>query len=108
MAGAKVLSPMSCEALALLGGRVRLGRRRRRWTVEGLAERVGVSPTTIRKVERGDPTVAIGTAFEAAALVGVALFHDDAARRALEGDVLAARLALLPAVVRPISVDDDF
>ena len=41
-------------------------------------------------------------------LVGWALFHDDAARRALEGDALAARLALLPAVVRPLTIDDDF
>ncbi len=103
-----MLSPVSSEALRLLGARVRLGRRQRRWTVEGLAERVGVSPTTIRKVEHGDATVAIGTAFEAAVLVGVALFHDDAARRALEGDALAARLALLPAVVRPLTIDDDF
>ncbi|MXZ30793.1 MAG: helix-turn-helix transcriptional regulator [Acidimicrobiia bacterium] len=108
MAGARVLSPVAGEALRLLGDRVRLARRQRRWTVEALAERVGVSPTTIRKVERGDATVAIGTAFEAAALVGVALFHDDAARRALEGDALAARLALLPAVVRPLKIDDDF
>lgn len=99
---------MASEALRLLGARVRLARRQRRWTVEGLAERVGVSPTTIRKVERGDATVAIGTAFEAAVLVGVALFHDDAARRALEGEALAARLALLPAAVRPLTVDDDF
>ena len=103
-----MLSPVSSEALRLLGARVRLGRRQRRWTVEGLAERVGVSPTTIRKVEHGDATVAIGTAFEAAVLVGVALFHDDAARLALEGDALAARLALLPAVVRPLTIDDDF
>ena len=103
-----MLSPVSSEALRLLGARVRLGRRQRRWTVEGLAERVGVSPTTVRKVEHGDATVAIGTAFEAAVLVGVALFHDDAARRALEGDALAARLALLPAVVRPLTIDDDF
>ncbi|MXV89795.1 MAG: helix-turn-helix transcriptional regulator [Acidimicrobiia bacterium] len=108
MAGIRVLSPVAGEALELLGARVRLERRRRRWTVEGLAERVGVSPTTIRKVERGDATVAIGTAFEAAVLVGVTLFHDDAARRALESDALAARLALLPAVVRPLRVDDDF
>ncbi len=103
-----MLSPVASEALGLLGDRVRLARRQRRWTVEGLAERVGVSPTTIRKVEHGDATVAIGTAFEAAVLVGVALFHDDAARRALEGDALAARLALLPAVVRPLTIDDDF
>ena len=37
----------------------------------------------MRKVERGDPSVALGTAFEAATLVGVPLFHHDAARRSV-------------------------
>lgn len=63
---------------------------------------------TIRKVERGDLTVALGTAFEAAALVGVALFHDDPVRRALEAEVATNRLAVLPSVIRTSQVDDDF
>jgi len=93
----------------LLGDRVRLARRQRRWTVEELAERVGVAHATIRKVERGDLTVALGTAFEAAAVLGVALFHDDATRRTLEAGRVADRLAVLPKVIRvPVDVDDDF
>ena len=52
-----------------------LARRERRWTLAELAERVGVSVVTIRKVERGDPTVALGTAFEAAVIAGVVLFQ---------------------------------
>ena len=99
---------MTLEASRLLGSRVRLARRERRWTVEELAERVGVSPVTIRKVEKGDPSVALGTAFEAGTLVGVALFHDDQVRRAIEAENVAARLAVLPATVRPGRVDDDF
>lgn len=39
---------------------------------------------TIQKIERGDPTVAIGTVFEAATLLGVPLFHPDAERRRIE------------------------
>ena len=96
------------EALRLLGDRVRLARRERRWTIAELAERVGVSQVTIRKVEKGVPTVALGTAFEAAVLVGVALFHDDPTRRALEAEYVGARLAVLPASVRRSRVDDDF
>ena len=61
---------MTMEALRLLGDRVRLARRERRWTVEDLAARVGVSPVTIRKVEKGDPTVALGTAFEGCGIGG--------------------------------------
>lgn len=85
-----------------------LARRERRWTLAELAERVGVSVVTMRKVERGDPSVALGTAFEAAALVGVPLFHHDPARRSVEGEVVQSRLAVLPATVRPRHVDDDF
>ena len=108
MSSTKVLSPVTVEAARLLGQRVAAARRERRWTLAELAERVGVSVVTVRKVEAGDPTVALGTAFEAATLVGVALFHEDRARRALEAEVVQARLAVLPASVRPREVDDDF
>ena len=96
------------EAVSLLGHRIALARRERRWTLAELAQRVGSSETTIRKVERGDPTVALGTAFEAAALVGVRLFSDDAAVRAREAEVVDARLAVVPQRVRRRAVDDDF
>ena len=108
MGGPRVYAPVTVEAGRLLGSRVRQARRERRWTVEDLAERVGVSPVTIRKVEKGDLTVALGTAFEAAALVGVVLFHHDPVRRGLEVEYAAARLAVLPAAVRSGQVDDDF
>lgn len=109
MAGARPLSPLAREAAKLLGGSVRLERRRRRWTVAELAERAGVSEATMLKVERGDPGVRLGTAFEAAALVGVPLFAEDDSRRALEAARLDDRLAVLPRRVRqPREVDDDF
>jgi transcriptional regulator with XRE-family HTH domain len=103
------LSPLALEAAKLLGTRVRLARRARRWTVVELAERVGVSEATMLKVEHGDPGVRLGIALEAAALVGVPLFDDDPARRASEAARVEDRLALLPQRVRrPPDVDDDF
>ena len=96
------------EAARLLGRRVAVARRERRWTIAELAERVGSSEVTIRKVERGDPTVALGTAFEAAALVGVALFSEDAEVRAREAELIDARLAVMPERVRRRAIDDDF
>lgn len=108
MVSTKVFSPVTLEAARLLGSRVALARRERRWTLAELAERVGVSVVTIRKVERGDPTVALGTALEAATLVGVTLFHEDPVRRYLEAEAVQARLAMLPASVRRAAVDDDF
>ena len=100
---------MTVEAAQLLGARVRLARRERRWTVQELAERVGVTHVTMRKVERGDLTVGLGVAFEAAAVLGVPLFHEDRSRRALEAGRVEDRLAVLPQLVRkPADVDDDF
>lgn len=108
MKGPYVLSPATREAAELLGRRVQLARLERRWTIVELAERVGVSPVTIRKVETGDATVALGTAFEAAVLVGVTLFHDDSGRRAMERTHVDAQLAVLPAIARHRPADDNF
>ena len=102
------LSRSTVEAARLLGRRIALARRERRWTIAELAERVGSSETTMRKVERGDPSVALGTAFEAAVLAGVALFSDDAATLRREAELVEARLAVLPKRVRRRHVDDEF
>lgn len=96
------------EALTLFALRVRAARRERRLRAAEVAERVGVSLTTVRKVERGDPTVALGTAFEVATIVGVALFGDDRRRRGQEAEHLTSRLAVLPDAVRHPKVDNDF
>jgi transcriptional regulator with XRE-family HTH domain len=97
------------EAARLLGARIRIARLERRWSAQELAERVGVARLTIHKVERGDLSVKLGTALEAAAILGVALFDEDRSRRALEVARLDDRLALLPAIARkPSEVDDAF
>lgn len=99
---------MALEAAQLLGAHVRVARRERRWTLQELADRAGVTRVTMRKVERGDPTVGLGVAFEAAALLGVPLFDEDRSRRSLEAGRLDDRLAILPRLVRKPAVDDDF
>ena len=48
------------NALENVGNQMRLARLRRKLSVELIAERVGVSRTTIWKVEKGDPSVAMG------------------------------------------------
>lgn len=83
-------------ALKTMGTRAEIGRRQRGWSVEDTAARLGVNPRTVRNIERGAPTVNVGTVFAYAALAGVRLFG-------LEGDELARAqragedtLALLP------------
>jgi transcriptional regulator with XRE-family HTH domain len=102
-------SPVTREALSLLGSRIRQGRIERRWTIQELADRVGISVVTMRRIEAGAPTVEIGVAFEAAAIVGVPLFDDEALPRRLEAERVDRRLAVLPKSVRRATrVDDDF
>ncbi len=91
--------PTVHEAAELLGAEIRQARIGRRWTVRELAERAGISPATLQKVERGDPSVSLGTAFDAATLVGVPLFYSDGSRLADEA-ARARRPTLLPRVVR--------
>jgi transcriptional regulator with XRE-family HTH domain len=97
-------------AAELLGLYVKQARLERRWSVRELAERAGISTTTLLKIERGDPSVTLGVAFDVAALVGVPLFFDD--RRGLAEELARNRdrVALLPRRVRGRDgdVDDDF
>jgi transcriptional regulator with XRE-family HTH domain len=102
-------SPYTEDAVRLLGSLVLQGRQQRRWSAEELANRIGISRRTLGKIEHGDPSVGIGLAFEAARLVGVPLFHEDAS--ALRGELARSRdrLSLLPQRVRTReAVDDDF
>lgn len=88
------------QAAELLGSQVREARVERRWTVRELAERAGVSTSTLLKVEQGDPSVTLGVAFDVATLVGVPLFDADRAALGTELARRRDRLALLPQRVR--------
>src|SRR4051812_44399605 len=97
----RAYSPYALEAARLLGLRIGIARRERRWTEQELADRAGINRRTLRRIEVGDPRVAIGLAFEAATLTGVALFHEDPALVAGEAEAARTRLVLLPRQVRP-------
>ncbi len=103
-------SPYAVEAAQLLGEQIRIARRGRRWSQRELAERAGITPGTLVKVERGDLSVRLGTAFELAALLGVPLFHADRSQLGLDLDRTRARSALLPERVRPRreELEDEF
>jgi len=95
------------QAAELLGSQVREARIERRWTVRELAERAGVSTSTLQKVERGDPSVTLGVALDVASLVGVPLFTEDRPGLARELARRRDRLALLPQRVRESRDDLD-
>lgn len=107
----RTLTPQARDAARALGAQITSARRRRRWTTARLAEQAHITQVTLRKVERGDPSVAFGTVLDVAALVGVPLFGMDADRLTDLAGRLEDRVALLPRRVVPIGdegLDDDF
>lgn len=98
------------HALSILGDLIRIGRLERGMTAQNLAERAGISRTTLHNIEKGAPGPEIGTVFELAAIVGVPLFEPDSHALALQNKRLSEKVALLPKSVRKKrqEVDDDF
>ena len=89
---------------------MRLARKRRRMSAGDLAARIGIARGTLQLIEKGDPKVEIGLAFEAATIAGVSLFAPEASSLAAQSERLDDKLALLPRAVRRQrkEVDDDF
>lgn len=103
-------SRVTRQALSLLGKLIRVGRTERDMTAQDLADRAGISRTTLYNIEKGAPGPEIGIVFEVAALVGVRLFEYDERTLAMHNARLDEKLTLLPKSVRPSNqeVDDDF
>lgn len=97
-------------AVEILGLMVANARRERRWTARDLAARAGISVQTLRNIERGEPTVAIGVVIEVATLLGIPLFGDDRREVSELRSAESRRALLLPQRVRASkeAVDDDF
>jgi len=92
----RAYSRYALDGLALMGKMIQLGRKERRLTAQELAERIGVSRSTLQRIEKGDPKVEIGLMFEAAAIVGIKLFDTDAGGITALANRMDDRIALLP------------
>ena len=55
-----MIMPKTVKILETVGEQIRLARLRRKISVELVSKRAGISRTTVWKVEKGDPSVAIG------------------------------------------------
>jgi transcriptional regulator with XRE-family HTH domain len=97
-------------AAVLLGQMVEAERKGQRITAQELADRLGVTRGTVGRLEKGDPKVELGLAFEACTLLGVPLFGGNGAQIARQSRNLEQHLALLPAAIRArhVKIDDDF
>lgn len=110
MAAGRTYSKQTSKVAELLGKRIRLARKARKMSETDLADRCGISRTTIRAIEGGSLRVEIGLFFEAAFIVGVRLFTDDPVELAAHVQRIDDRLLLLPSRVHAekAEVRDDF
>jgi transcriptional regulator with XRE-family HTH domain len=65
------VAPAYRRRLALLGERIRTARKRQRVTAVAAAEAAGISRVTLHRIERGEPTVAVGAWVAVAAALGL-------------------------------------
>ena len=59
----QIIFPRHQEILAAMGEQFTLARKRRSLTLVQIAERAGIHQETLRKVEKGDASVALGSYF---------------------------------------------
>ena len=106
----KSYSKLTQQAIILLGQQIELARKTRRMSESELARRIGVSRSTVQRVEQGIGGVEIGTYFEAATILGVPLFEAEATTLTPQLERIQTMLALMPKRIRQSGreVKDDF
>lgn len=104
------IGPVAAAALTHFSTLLRVRRTERNLTLGELADRLGVSIPTVRSMLDGSPGVSIGTYFEAAHVLGVALFDPEESRFASAAARVEKMESLLPQRVRKkkVEIDDDF
>lgn len=87
------LSPETTEALTLLGAEIRDARLARKLRLEDLAKRAGISVATLKRLEKGDPTLAMGRFLEVLTALSPSLLDGvvQAVRKDAAGDALRRR-----------------
>lgn len=107
------LLPSTTYALRTLGAQIAVARRELGWTAADLAERLGVTPNLVSRIENGAGSCSVGTVFEAAVLCQIPLFEVNPKNvRAMVAlaEAERVRLALLPSRIRhkTVKVSNDF
>ena len=101
----RAYSSYSRKAVALLGKMISAYRKERKITTQDLADRAGISRTTLQKIEKGGMKSEIGIVFEVAALVGIRLFDMDSISLDSIEEKFDNKIALLPKSIRASKKD---
>ena len=106
----RTYSRQNLDALELLAQMIRVGRMDRNMSAQEMSDRAGISRTFLRRIEKGDPTCAIGSVFEVALIAGVSLFEAELSRLQTQRSALSDKLSLLPQRARKSKrvIHDDF
>jgi len=108
----RAYSRLAEQAVLLFGKQIELARKSRGMSERELAERIGIARSTLQRIEKGVPGVEIGSYFEAATVLGIPLFIDEAHTTTLMPKIenTLSLIALMPKRARrkDKSVKDDF
>ncbi|MES2112297.1 MAG: helix-turn-helix transcriptional regulator [Bacteroidota bacterium] len=66
-----ILLPKAQKVLTDLGENIKLARLRRKLSAEQVAERAGISRSTLWQIEKGKPSVAMGAYFQVLFIMGL-------------------------------------
>ena len=107
---ARTYSRYTQTATILLGQLIRVARKKRKFTVQEVADRAGISRGLLQRIEKGNPKCEIGVVFEVAVIVGLKLFDADQSTLMKHLHRTEEQLELLPKSVRNKTtvVRDDF
>ena len=94
--------------LMTLSAEIARNRKRRGFSQEDLAQRIGCSRNTLRAIEAGRPTVEIGLFLEAATVLDIPLLGGDDRDIRLRGDSARREAELLPQPRSVTEIFDDF
>ncbi len=106
----RIYSHYTREALELFAALIREARLEKKMTAQELADRSGISRGLVQRIEKADPSCAIGSVFEVASILGLVLFDSDEHSLAEKRALAISKIALMPKSVRKTKreVDDDF
>ena len=110
MSNTRAYSPYSRKVAILLGKMINFYRKERKLTAQDLADRAGISRTTLQKIEKGDMKCEIGIVFEVASLVGIRLFDANSTSINAMEENFDNKISLLSKRIRTLKrkIDDAF
>ncbi len=95
------LPPPVRRSLLNLGRDISVARRKRRLTQQMMAERIGVTPFTYARIEKGDPVTGMGVYAMALFVLGLGTPLAELAAQGADAQALVLETGRLPTRVRP-------